>query len=521
MKLLYPFLSLLCLTQGQKVTKMLSVGDWGGYNLGGQYRENVEAVSFAMYNDYQDNLFNNTPYQAVLNTGDNFYYCGIQNLHDENISNDYVEHFSKIHLQWINSLGNHDYGYNVSAQLDLSQRIYNWVMPQRYYKHKINNVNIYVLDTSPCIQDYINNDSTKWDPCSPLFPPCAPYKNYEPCRFHQNILEQSCESQLEWFKDDLVQNLYTMKAKGEWVVVMGHHMINQLNNPGFKIIVDQYADLYINGHNHILGSYKLYETEKYVTTGAGSMVSEESEVRDEDVYTWYEKKSGYTRHSFTGNYVVTEFVDTTGTVIHTQETYYNDLGLSNEFLYYASTDFATEFLMYDNYDLGDNMVFYGDIVDDYYEQTEQKSHYKYSYTDDMNTSDFLNFVHLLQDSISTDCSSAKTLAQNIKVTMTPENPVSNQVVTMTVDYDLSQEVTDGQIYYSASLNGFPVINSKDDLCKTLKDGDDPCPLEVGHHTTKSTVTMPNISGSLDSTMTWYSGQDKTDEIFCIHIQIDL
>lgn len=508
MNMIFLFLSMLSLTSAKDVTKLLSVGDWGGYNLGGQYRENVESVSLAMYTDYKNASLVGSPYQAVLNTGDNFYYCGIQNLDDENISEDYVEHFSNINLQWISSLGNHDYGYNVSAQLDLSQRIYNWVMPKRYYKHKINNVNIYVLDTSPCIQDYINDDSTKWDPCSPLFPPCSPYKVYEECRFHQNILSQSCDEQFEWFKQDLMENLHDMKIQGEWVVVMGHHMVNQLNNENFQILIDKYADLYVNGHNHILGSYKLNSNEKYVTTGAGSMVSEDSEVRNEDVYTWYEKKSGYTRHIFSGNLVTTEFIDVYGNVIHIQKAYYNDFGVSLQF------EDSTQFTENDFYLFDYNNE---DVGDDYYEPDSDVNNSRQFHS----FREYIDFVYELSNSITTECTTKDALASNIKVTLTPENPTSSQVVTMTIEYDLSEEVTSGSIFYKVTLNGFPVLNNKSDLCETIKGGDDPCPLEPGKHTTKSSVTMPNISGSLDSTMTWYSGDDTSRQIFCVHLQIDL
>lgn len=41
------------------------------------------------------------------------------------------------------------------------------------------------------------------------------------------------------------------------------------------------------------------------------------------------------------------------------------------------------------------------------------------------------------------------------------------------------QVTGGSAVYKATLNGFPVVNSKDDLCSDLSGGDDPCPLAAG------------------------------------------
>lgn len=58
--------------------------------------------------------------KLVLNTGDNFYYCGIHNTSDPQVSADYVELFGNIGLPWYNTLGNHDYGFNPDAQLALN-----------------------------------------------------------------------------------------------------------------------------------------------------------------------------------------------------------------------------------------------------------------------------------------------------------------------------------------------------------------------------------------------------------------
>ena len=54
---------------------ILSVGDWGSAALGGYHLKNAENTANAMKiyaSEYKPKL--------VLNTGDNFYYCGIQNM---------------------------------------------------------------------------------------------------------------------------------------------------------------------------------------------------------------------------------------------------------------------------------------------------------------------------------------------------------------------------------------------------------------------------------------------------------
>lgn len=303
------FASALGLTFSSTTT-LLGLGDWGGYNLGGYHKDNVIAVSQQIQRD------NTYTYDAILNTGDNFYYCGIQNINDPNIKDDYTNLFQTKNIPFISSLGNHDYGYNVSAQIDLTNILKHWHLPNRYYYYTINDVDIVVLDTSPCIQDYRNDDPTKWDPCGTQYPTCTPYNDPKPCEFHQNILSQSCNKQFEWFSD-IVQSRNNTSP----LIVIGHHPIFEIDVEPFGELVSKYASLYINGHAHILGSYEYLGKTKYITSGAGSMVSKYVEPEKINSYSWYEKVSGYTRHIINTNIspftITTHFINTEGNVIHT------------------------------------------------------------------------------------------------------------------------------------------------------------------------------------------------------------
>ena len=60
---------------------ILSLGDWGSASLGGYHLRNAESTAYAMKiyaSEYNPKL--------VLNTGDNFYYCGIQNTSDPQVN---------------------------------------------------------------------------------------------------------------------------------------------------------------------------------------------------------------------------------------------------------------------------------------------------------------------------------------------------------------------------------------------------------------------------------------------------
>jgi hypothetical protein len=326
---------------------ILSLGDWGSASLGGYHLRNAESTAYAMKiyaSEYKPKL--------VLNTGDNFYYCGIQNTSDPQVNADYVELFGNIGLPWYNTLGNHDYGFNPAAQLELNQTIPQWIMDDRYYHRRVvfnssasnsdsdidsnSNrnttqiaLNIIVLDTNPCVMDYRGNDRAKWDPCSIQYPTCSPVPGE--CMFHENIIAQDCKIQLDWF-NATVSNI----SPNEWIFVLGHHKADEIDAEDFQSILgSNRVHLYLNGHNHNLEQYSIDGDAKYMTTGAGGMViigsggntnvklhDESTEFRHKkhDVKSvWSKITTGFSSHTFTerGTKVRTDFWDVNQNILHT------------------------------------------------------------------------------------------------------------------------------------------------------------------------------------------------------------
>lgn len=123
-----------------------------------------------------------------------------------------------------------------------------------------------------------------------------------------------------------------------------------------------------------------------------------------------------------------------------------------------------------------------------------------------------------------NCGAADDLAQDVAVTVSPENPTPGQSYTTVTDYTIQDGVTisSGKAYYKATLSGFPIVNQSDDLCEDLKTGSTPCPLS-GHVHSEETSDMPTgAHGTLSSTMRWtttISGAEK--EILCLQFQYNL
>lgn len=302
---------------------IISVGDWGSAALGGYHLKNAQNTASAM----QVYLKEHNP-SLVLNTGDNFYYCGIQNGSDPQINEDFVALFGSINVPWHNALGNHDYGFNPDAQLWLNQTIPHWVMDGRYYHRRVLlrntsnssglTLNIIVLDSNPCVADYRGNDRAKWDPCGLQYPNCEPIP--DECRFHENIVQEDCGAQLAWFRT----TLDSIDADREWVFVLGHHKATEINVENFlDVLDDARVHLYLNGHTHNLEHYSIRDNPKYMTTGAGGMVINiPIQAHNHNNATqfrsmWSKVITGFTSHTFVGDdAVVTNFWDTDQRILH-------------------------------------------------------------------------------------------------------------------------------------------------------------------------------------------------------------
>ena len=95
--------------------------------------------------------------QFVLNTGDNFYYYGVKSTSDPMWENTFEQIYTQDSLMvpWYGVLGNHDYGYNPTAQTQYkSPNKDRWYLPSLYYTKRIElgnsgqYVTLIMIDTS-------------------------------------------------------------------------------------------------------------------------------------------------------------------------------------------------------------------------------------------------------------------------------------------------------------------------------------------------------------------------------------
>lgn len=107
------------------------------------------------------------------------------------------------------------------------------------------------------------------------------------------------------------------------------------------------------------------------------------------------------------------------------------------------------------------------------------------------------FAALLASATVENCGSSSDAFKITSLTLEPANPVVNENVTLTMQYDAPFEINSGTARYSCTLNGLPVAENSDPICK-----DTPCPIAAGSHTGVSTIVYPKFSGKLDCKTTW-------------------
>lgn len=250
----FTILSLNCIIAQQDVLHFIAIGDWGreGEHL---QKETAEVMGkFAM----------EEPATFVVTTGDNFYETGIKSVVDPLVKLSFEDVYSANSLQipWYATLGNHDYGDNAGAQVELSTVNKRWKMPSRYYSKDEElsdgtRIQLLFIDTNPFILKYLKFNEKETE----LFQKSV-----------DDLNSQGWEQQLKWIESSL------KNCDADWKIVVGHHpVISGGKHKGakelqehLKPLFEKYGvQMYICGHDHDI-QYLKENNVNYLVSGAGS-----------------------------------------------------------------------------------------------------------------------------------------------------------------------------------------------------------------------------------------------------------
>ena len=283
----------------EKIT-FIALGDWGREGKINQRETGWQMDKWAGKN-YCD---------FVISTGDNFYEMGIKSNTDSLLKKSFENIYTGDNLQipWYATLGNHDYGGSVYAQIDYTKFSKRWKMPERTYsfeqeipgKYKVLFV---MIDTNPFIEDYQKN----------------PEK-------HEEISAESIEQfkkididkQVKWIDSTLAG------SNAKWKFVVGHHPLYSGGKHGneqdlinkLKPIFDKNKiKFYICGHDHDLQYLKDGDV-NYFVSGAGSELRETKNI---DKTLFAKSVNGFVGFTISQESVKFQFVDLDGNILYESE----------------------------------------------------------------------------------------------------------------------------------------------------------------------------------------------------------
>lgn len=299
----------------------VTIGDWGGANVDADHQRHALEVSSQLAAFSEKSKF-------VINVGDNHYYAGVESVSDPLWKIDFEDVYTSPNLMipWYSVLGNHDYGVNPQAQVDYhSPNNDRWQMPARYYTQrfevgersngKMKHATFVFLDTSPCVKGYRGDDPEKYTP--------PPKKAPE---FHNNIMTQSCGDQYQWLKGILAD----LESTHEWVIVVGHHPIDQVDVKDFQSLLGgSPMSVYLTGHLHRLRSftYDGHPHQSHILSGAGCMIKNDAIFSNHSLYgeksvDFEAEVAGFTKHTFVSDFqkLRTDFIDKHGQILYSVHT---------------------------------------------------------------------------------------------------------------------------------------------------------------------------------------------------------
>lgn len=251
----------------QDTFHFFAIGDWGRE---GKHLQKETADAMSKYAD-------ENPVKFVATTGDNFYETGIKTVDDPliQLSFENIYTANSLNVPWYATLGNHDYGDNAQAQIDLTKVNNRWKMPSRYYSidEELSDgtkIQFLFIDTNPFITKYQKFDIEETE----LFQSSV-----------DDLNAQGWKDQLKWIESSL------KNCDADWKIVVGHHpVLSGGKHKGakelqqhLKPLFEKYGvNMYICGHDHDI-QYLKENNINYLVSGAGSELRD-TEIIDQTVF---------------------------------------------------------------------------------------------------------------------------------------------------------------------------------------------------------------------------------------------
>lgn len=280
----------------------IAMGDWG---RDGKFNQKETANLMGIYANKKRCSF-------IIALGDNFYETGVKSVDDPQWQTSFEQIYAATSLQvpWYVTLGNHDYGGNVQAQIDYSSKSKRWKLPSRYYSFdkKIDDSTsaiFVIIDSNPFIESYKKGEK----------------ENEELNSISVSELnKQDTQKQLHWIDSTL------SVTNAKWKIVCGHHPVYSGGLHGntkelivnLKPILEKYkVNLYLCGHDHDM--QYLQEKEggvNYFVAGCGSELRPTGKIN----YTKFSLSSnGFLLIYMYSEFIRAQFIGVNGVELYTTE----------------------------------------------------------------------------------------------------------------------------------------------------------------------------------------------------------
>ncbi len=280
----------------------IAFGDWG---RDGKYKQTETAEAMGNYAAIHKTDF-------ILTLGDNIYDKGVSSVTDSKWQTSFENIYTSQSLQipWYVTLGNHDYGGNVQAQIDYSSVSSRWKLPSRYYSFTQNvgentQLLIVVIDSSPFITSYRTyskgNDELNESSVN-------------------DLNSQDTKKQLVWLDSVL------SASNAKWKIVAGHHPVYSGGDHGNiaelieqvePILEKNKVQLYLAGHDHDMQYLKKegYSV-NYFVAGTGSKLRKTSAI---EFTKFAESQNGFLSVAITNSDIRAVFIDINGNELYSVE----------------------------------------------------------------------------------------------------------------------------------------------------------------------------------------------------------